>query len=121
MLDTQLRKIIKTRAQDFIPYDRYGSPVPGMFWLPLSGERLNGQFECFLLRMDAGASSKPHRHMGFEEFLVLDGSLVDADGTEYVEGDFVSLQPGSVHKSHSPEGLHAIVMLRGNNLGVEQD
>ncbi len=120
MLDTNLREVIKTGASNLLPYDRYGKPVADMFWLPLSGEPLNGQYECFLLRMEAGARSKPHRHMGFEEFLVLEGSLVDADGTEYVSGDFVRLMPGSMHSSYSPNGLFALVILRGNNLVLDE-
>jgi anti-sigma factor ChrR (cupin superfamily) len=97
MLDTSLRQIINTGDGNFIPYDRYGTPVPGMSWLPLSGERLNDDFECFLLRMDAGARSKPHEHTGFEEFLVMDGELVDCDGSSYRAGDFVRFGPGSKH------------------------
>jgi anti-sigma factor ChrR (cupin superfamily) len=102
MLDTRLREIINTGDENLIPYDRYGSPVPGMSWLPLSGERLNDQFECFLLRMDAGARSTPHEHTGFEEFLVVDGELVDCDGSSYRAGDFVRFSPGSRHSSHAP-------------------
>ena len=77
MLDTSLRQIIGTSSNQFKPYDRYGDPVAGMSWIPLSGELLNGVFECFLLRMDAGAQSNPHEHTGDEEFLMLDGELID--------------------------------------------
>jgi len=62
----------------------------------------NGEFEGFLLRMEAGAQSNPHEHMGFEEFLVIDGELIDCDGTTYRSGDFVRLMPGSRRKSHCP-------------------
>jgi len=115
MLDSQLRQIIDTNTDKFRPYDRYGLAVSGMHWLPLSGELLNGKFECFMLRMEAGAVSKPHEHMGHEEFLVLDGVLVDCDGTEYKNGDFVRLLPGSRHSSHTPNGCSLLVILRGNN------
>jgi len=115
MLDTNLRQIIHTFDDDFKPYNRYGDPVPGMSWIPLSGDLLNGEFECFLLRMDAGAESKPHEHLGFEEFLVIDGELVDCDGTVYHAGDFVRLLPGSKHSSRAPDGCTLLVMLHGNN------
>ena len=115
MLDTKLRAVIKTDGGNFIPYDRYGEPVAGMSWLPLSGERLNGQFECFLLRMEPGSRSLPHEHTGYEEFLVMDGEFIDYDGTRYVSGDFVSYSPGSMHSSHTPNGCTLLVMLRGNN------
>ena len=95
MLDPQLREIITTSTKNFKAYDRYGSSIAGMSWIPLSGKLLNGEFECFLLGMEAGAVSKPHEHMGFEEFLVLEGSLIDS--VEYKSGDFVRLLPGSKH------------------------
>ena len=50
MLNPKLREIIATDTRRFLPYDRYGEPLPGMSWLPLSGEAQNGEFECFLLR-----------------------------------------------------------------------
>ena len=121
MLDTRLRHIISTRADEFKPYDRYGEPIPGMSWIALSGELLNGEFECFLLRMEAGAQSRPHEHMGFEEFLVMDGELIDCDGTAYQSGDFVRLLPGSKHSSHTPDGCTLLVMLRGNNRPLSED
>ena len=122
MLDTNLREIIDTSSDKFIPYDRYSASIEGMHWIPLSGTLNNGKFECFMLRMEAGAVSKPHEHTGHEEFLVLDGILVDCDGTEYKSGDFVRLLPGSKHSSHSPDGCLLLVILRGNNraLGEEE-
>jgi len=113
MLDTRLRQIINTGADHFKPYDRYGDPISGMSWIPLSGELQNDDFECFVLRMDAGAQSRPHEHMGTEEFLLLDGELVDCDGSVFRRGDFVRLLPGSKHSSHTPAGCTLLVMLRG--------
>jgi anti-sigma factor ChrR (cupin superfamily) len=121
MLDTNLRQIIDTASGCFKPYDRYGDPVAGMSWIPLSGELANGVFECFLLRMDAGARSKPHEHTGHEEFLVLEGQLIDCDGQCFNSGDYVHFLPGSKHSSHTPEGCTLLVMLRGNNRSLRAD
>ena len=121
MLDPDLRQIVSTATEKLRPYDRYGAPLTGMSWLPLSGEALNGEYECFLLRMDAGAESKPHEHTGHEEFLVLDGELVDCDGSRYRSGDFLRFAPGSKHYSHTPEGCTLLVILRGNNRALEAD
>jgi anti-sigma factor ChrR (cupin superfamily) len=121
MLDPGLREIIATQGADFLPYDRYGDPLPGMSWLPLSGEPQNGEFECFLLRMEAGASSRPHEHTGFEEFLVMDGELIDCDGSRYGPGDYLRFLPGSKHSSSTPDGCTLLVMLRGNNRALDED
>ena len=121
MLEPNLRQIISTQAEEFKPYDRYGEPIAGMSWVALSGELLNGEFECFMLRMDAGAQSKPHQHTGFEEFLVMQGELIDCDGKAYCTGDFVRFLPGSKHSSHSPNGCTLLVILRGNNRALTED
>lgn len=120
MLDSALRERIATDTASFRPYDRYGDPLPGMSWLPLSGEPLNGEFECFLLRMDAGARSRPHEHTGFEEFLVMQGELIDCDGSRYRAGDYLRFAPGSKHYSQTPGGCTLLVMLRGNNRPLDE-
>jgi anti-sigma factor ChrR (cupin superfamily) len=98
-----------------MPYNRYGKALEGMSWLPLSGELLNNVYECFMLRMEPGTSTKAHEHMGHEEFLVLAGHLIDFDGIEYKVGDYVHFLPGSKHSSHSVDGCLLIVILRGGN------
>lgn len=121
MLDKSLRQIVSTQGDQFKPYNRYGDPITGMSWIPLSGEMLNGSFECFLLKMDAGSHSNPHEHTGHEEFLMLDGELIDYDGQRFSGGDYVHFQPGSKHSSHSPDGCTLLVILRGNNRGLRPD
>ena len=107
------RTIVSTDDAQFKPYDRYGDPVPGMRWIPLSGQMSNSEFESYLIKMEPGSSSKPHEHVGFEEFYMLDGTLIDNDGVEFNKGDFVKFSPGSKHSSHTPEGCTLLVMLRG--------
>ncbi len=114
-LDTNLRTQHSTNQADFIPYNRYGTSITGMSWLPLSGELLNDVYECFMLRMEPGTITKAHEHMGHEEFLVLEGHLIDLDGAEYKTGDFVHFLPGSKHSSHSVDGCLLTVVLRGSN------
>ena len=114
-LDSNLRKIINTSQPNFTPYNRYGTPVKGMSWLPLSGELSNGEYECFMLRMEPGSHSKPHEHQGHEEFLLLEGHLIDLDGVEYKTGDYIQLLPGSTHSSHTVDGCLLMVILRGQN------
>jgi len=121
MLDASLRQIVTTDSEHFRPYDRYGAPIAGMSWIPLSGATGNGSYECFLLRMDAGARSRPHEHTGHEEFLVVDGELIDCDGQVFRSGDYVRFQPGSKHGSSTADGCTLLVILRGNNRPLRAD
>ena len=68
---------------------------------------------CYLIRFAPGTSSTPHEHIGYEEFLILDGTLTDCDGTVYRRNDFVSLKPGSKHVSVSDDGATLAVFIRG--------
>ncbi len=101
-------------AEAFEPYDRYSQPVEGLSWVNVSwdAERSQGSF---LLRFAPGAASLPHEHTGYEEFHVLEGELIDDDGTVFRAGDFVSFEPGSVHSSSSPGGCLLAVFMRGRN------
>jgi anti-sigma factor ChrR (cupin superfamily) len=74
-----------------------------MSWLPVSFDRETG-WGCYLMRMDAGAETIPHEHAGMEEFLILEGDLVDSDGTVFTTGDFVSYEPGTRHNSRTENG-----------------
>ena len=78
---------------------------------------------CYLIRFAPGTSSTPHEHVGYEEFLILDGTLTDSDGTVYRRNDFVSLKPGSKHVSVSDDGATLAVFIRGGFrvLGESED
>jgi anti-sigma factor ChrR (cupin superfamily) len=56
-----------------------------------------------LTRMAAGTRLPRHRHVGLEQSFVLEGTLVDQDGS-CTAGNFVWRRPGSVHEAWTPEG-----------------
>ncbi|MEM9736594.1 MAG: cupin domain-containing protein, partial [Pseudomonadota bacterium] len=58
----------------------------------------------YIYRMEPGSRSTPHRHGGAEEFLILEGELIDNDGTIYRTGDVVWLAGGTEHTSHTETG-----------------
>ena len=89
------RKITNLKDIEFIPFDNYGAVVPGMSWHKISYSRKNGGQGTYVLKMEPGAKSLPHEHTGFEEFLMLDGELIDPDGKIFKKGDFISFEPGS--------------------------
>ena len=89
-----------------------------VWWYNLSYDSETGE-GSYLYKMECGASSNPHEHMGPEEFVILEGDLIDSDGFEYKKGDFVSLAGGSRHNSTSPSGCVLVVTHRGKVVDVE--
>ena len=109
------RKITNLYDVEFIPFDNYGVTVPGMSWHKISYSKKNGGQGTYVLKMEPGAKSLPHEHTGFEEFLMLDGELIDPDGRIFKKNDFVSFEPGSKHSSHTINGCLVLVFMRGIN------
>ena len=64
-----------------------------------------------LYRMPAGMTTRGHRHNGEEHFFVLEGELIDSDGTVFRKGDIVSYRSGTEHNSHSPSGCLLVVYI----------
>ena len=97
------RRIIATAGTEFLPYDLDGPLQPDIGWLPISFDRKKGE-GSYLMRMQPGAVTIPHEHPGFEEFIILDGELIDSDGKVFRKGDFISFQPGTRHNSRTETG-----------------
>lgn len=70
-------------------------------------------------RMMPGMTTRPHRHSGHEQFLIVEGEVIENDGTVYKKGDLVWLRDGSEHCSHSPEGCLLAVHIAGPEVTVE--
>lgn len=62
-------------------------------------------------RMPAGHTTTAHEHVGDEEFLIIEGEIVDHDGFRYGPGDLVWLRSGTKHHSYSPDGCLLAVNL----------
>ena len=110
--DNRWRKVINVNTVKLVPYGLQGRSQSDLTWYNVSYDPKTGQ-GVFLVRFTPGGLSIAHEHTGFEEFLMLEGDLIDSDGTLYKAGDFVSLKPGSRHMSYSPSGLYVLVVLRG--------
>ena len=115
---TRQRIVASAKTADFRPYDRYGKRIEGLSWMPLRYDAQTGT-GSYLIRFAPGAASLPHEHGGVEEFVVLEGVLVDADGRRLGPGEVVSFAPGSRHHSEAPEGCTLAVFLRGRNRLLE--
>ena len=62
-----------------------------------------------LYRMAPGTTTQAHSHIGHEEFLMLEGDLVDHDGTRYGPGDLVWLRDGTSHSSYTESDCLIVV------------
>ena len=109
------RKITNLYDVKFVPFDNYGVAVPGMSWHKISYSKENAGQGTYVLKMEPGTKSLPHEHTGFEEFLMLDGELIDPDGKIFKKNDFISFEPGSKHSSHTIKGCLVLVFMRGIN------
>jgi len=112
------RKITNLYNIKFKPFDNYGEVVPGMSWHKISYSRENGGQGTYVLKMEPGAKSLSHQHIGFEEFLMIEGELIDPDGKVFKKGDFVSFEPGSQHSSYTKNGCLVLVFMRGINKAI---
>ncbi len=65
--------------------------------------------------------SIPHEHLGTEEFVILEGEIMDHDGWVYRPGDCVSLAKGSRHFSSSNTGAIVAVFVRGGFTTIGAD
>jgi quercetin dioxygenase-like cupin family protein len=107
-----LRHKVNFRKAEFKPYHLQGEVQKDLSWYNLSYDEKTGM-GFFLVKFEPGATSIPHEHLDFEEFVILEGEITDSDGTVYRAGDCVSLQPGSRHVSTSGKGAISAVFVRG--------
>ena len=54
-------------------------------------------------------------HPNYEEFIILDGELVDSDNKVFKKGDIVTFEPDSNHSSYTKNGCLILVFMRGKN------
>jgi len=109
------RKITNLYKVEFKPFDNYGEVIPGMSWHKINYNKKDGGNGTYILKMDPNSKSIPHEHTGYEDFLMLDGELIDADGKIFKKGDFISFEPGSKHSSYTKNGCLVLVFMRGIN------
>ena len=97
------RSIVNIYETSFEPYDLEGPVQDDMSVLTVSysPETRRG---TYVMRMEPGAATIPHVHECMEEFLILEGELIESDGTVLKKGDFASYRPGTRHNSRTETG-----------------
>ena len=99
----RLREIIDTSKAEYQIYDFEGPPLEGIYQLDLTYDRETGH-GAYMIRMEAGTETTPHEHQLREQYLILEGDLVESDGTVLGPGDFVIYESGSYHSSRTVNG-----------------
>ena len=114
------RKITNLDNLDFKQFDKYGELIKGWYWHKISfNEKTN--FRTYISKLEPGTKTIPHTHTGHEEFLILNGELVDSDGSIFKKGDFISYEPNSSHSSFTKKGCLILTFMRGHNNQIKKD
>ena len=113
------RKITDILNLKFEPFDRYGSVIPGMSWHKISFNKENG-CGTYISKLEPGTKTIPHIHKGYEEFFILEGELIDSDGTIFKKGDFVTFEPNTEHSSRTEKGCLILTFMRGENKRIKE-
>ena len=110
------RLIFHTASTPFDPYDFDGPVQEDMSYLKLDYDPDSGQ-GAYLIRMEPGAETIAHVHKRREEYYIIEGDLVESDGTVLGPGDYVVYHPGSRHNSRTENGC----LLLGIDYSREED
>lgn len=97
------RRIANIHKASFKPFVYPDGVALGDAVLQLDDGRTLGEgFHVY--RMPAGMRTRSHRHNGHEQFLILEGELIESDGTILRAGDLVFYRDGTEHNSYTPDG-----------------
>lgn len=97
------RRVIDTRNSEYDVYDFGGPKLDNIGQLDLSYDHETGH-GAYMIRMEAGAETTAHRHTVREEYLILEGDLVEPGGLILGPGDYIIYEPGSEHSSRTVNG-----------------
>ncbi|MCP4766787.1 MAG: cupin domain-containing protein [Gammaproteobacteria bacterium] len=101
------RQIIDTNTAKYDVYDFGGPILEGVYQLDLSYDRNTGH-GVYMIRMEPGTVTTTHVHTIREEYLILEGDVVESDGTVLGPGDYVIYEPGTEHNSRTVGGCTVI-------------
>ena len=100
---TNPRKIINTGSEEFGQYGFIDPAPDDIGFMKLSYDKVSGQ-GAYMMRMAPGAITENHTHKRREEYYIMEGDLIESDGTILAPGDFVIYPPGTTHNSRTETG-----------------
>jgi quercetin dioxygenase-like cupin family protein len=92
----------------FKPYDMEGPVQENMSYLPLTYNKGGNGMGVYVIRMEPGAETIAHTHRFNEDYLILEGDVIEPDGKVLGPGDFVHYEPGTYHNSRTQTGCFLI-------------
>jgi quercetin dioxygenase-like cupin family protein len=104
------RQVANIRTGQFVPFLGSNGEPDGEV-LQVNGGKTGYGFHVY--RMQPGQKTIAHKHIGAEEFYIIEGDLTDHDGYRYGPGDLVYLSDGTEHYSVSETGCLLVVYLPG--------
>lgn len=97
------RQVINTKEAEYEVYDFGGPVLEDIGQLDLTYDR-ETELGAYMIRMQPGSETTRHVHTIREEYLIIEGDLIESDGLVLGPGDYVIYQPGSEHSSRSEKG-----------------
>lgn len=105
------RTIVNWKQAQWAPYPGTDEGKGAYRWHPIRPLEDGAGF--YLMQAAAGAASGEHVHHALEAVVVLDGELVDSDGTVFGAGSCIAYAAGSQHHTASPKGCTMLVWTDG--------
>lgn len=93
--------------------------LPGIRKASIKAGPRRGSSEAYLLYLTAGSTFPPHRHVGTEWGLILEGSVIDSVDGEQSVGDIVQKTSGSTHSFRVPTSHSALFVVILQDGGIE--
>ena len=53
--------------------------------------------------------------------MILEGELIDSDGTTFTKGDLVTFAPNTSHSSYTKKGCLILTFMRGQNNQIKEE
>lgn len=97
------RQVTNIENAEYKAYDFGGPLLKDIGQLDLTYNRETG-IGAYVIRMQPGSETTTHVHTIREEYLIIDGDLVESDGLLLGPGDYVIYEPGSEHSSRTVNG-----------------
>lgn len=98
------RKIVNVFTAPFRPYDMEGEVQEDMSYIPLTWDQDGAAMGTYVIRMEPGAETIAHTHRWNEDYLIIEGDLIEPDGRVLGPGDFVHYDAGTRHNSRTEKG-----------------